>query len=120
MQLTAFSSIAIFIAFFFADSSVAGSRFALSCPYSFLSDSILTSVCWRSNGNELTTDLDLNNCIGNHNGRLVWSGGFPGNYAMSCFSCVLNLDEESDTWELACECLDVKWKSQKTTLHLSE
>ena len=57
-----------------------------SCRKVSLKGSILHAECQQNNRSYMKTTVDLNNCVGNNNGRLV-----KGNkkYTTSCSSCML-------------------------------
>ncbi|KAJ2895779.1 hypothetical protein MKZ38_006172 [Zalerion maritima] len=99
----------------------AGGGFSLSCPYTFLtSPSLLTSVCFKANGDDLNTEIDLNHCIGNVNGKLAWSHGGGGNFGKSCSGCVLNMDDKTESYRLSCQCNNIKWQRTSTSINLGK
>lgn len=74
MQLSFVSTIIAAILMGQALASTAGTlaNFASTCKNIVGSGSILTANCGNGKGGYVQAELDLNNCVGNNNGKLVW------------------------------------------------
>jgi cytolysin (calcineurin-like family phosphatase) len=72
---------------------------------------VLAASCPTASGAQMSTTLDLNTCITNDNGGLMWSN--PGNYSGSCSGCSL-----SGTL-LTCQCSNTSGQSQSTTIDVN-
>ena len=90
---------------------VPAGEFASSCSnLSLQGSSVLAASCQTGSGTQSTT-VDLNACITNNNGGLMW--GTPGNYAASCSGCSLG------GTLLTCQCADVNAQSHATTIDVN-
>jgi cytolysin (calcineurin-like family phosphatase) len=90
---------------------VPSGEFASSCTnLSLQGSSVLAATCQAGSGTQPTT-LDLDSCITNTNGALMW--GSAGNYSASCNSCSL-----SGTL-LTCQCNDVSAQAHSTTIDVN-
>jgi hypothetical protein len=92
---------------------VPSGNFAASCTNIALApqaSNVLAATCQTGTGTQATT-LDLDSCITNSNGALMWGSG--GNYAGSCSGCSL-----SGT-SLSCQCSDVNGTPHATTIDVN-
>jgi cytolysin (calcineurin-like family phosphatase) len=86
--------------------------FAASCTSIALQgENVLSASCATEGGMSTSTTLDLNSCITNNDGGLMWAN--PGNFAKSCSGCSL-----SGTL-LTCQCSEVSGSSKSTTIDVN-
>ncbi|KAH7923041.1 Cyanovirin-N [Leucogyrophana mollusca] len=86
--------------------------FSRSCPDYSVRGAILYAVCRRVDGSQVTTQLDLDHCLENGNGKLVCRQN--GAYASSCSACSF-----SGT-TLSCQCRDEESHPQYTSIDLDQ
>lgn len=90
-----------------ATTLVPSGEFASTCTNIALQgDNVLSATCQTGSGTQSTT-LDLNECLTNSNGNLMWNGA---NYGGSCTGCTL-----SGTL-LTCQCNPVSGAAMTTTI----
>ncbi|KAK4464026.1 hypothetical protein QBC42DRAFT_264160 [Cladorrhinum samala] len=102
----------------FATSASAG--FFASCkPNWTIFDNKLTAECRQINGAYRKTQMDMNLCVANDNGRLV--GRDNGNYLRSCYSCAqggLRIVDAPYNSFLQCMCVSSSGKEAPTEVDL--
>ena len=87
-----------------ATTLVPAGEFASTCTNLSLSGSVLGATCQAGSGTQ-STALDLDSCVTNSNGNLMWNGS---GYAGSCSGCSL-----AGT-RLTCQCNPVSGPAQST------
>jgi hypothetical protein len=91
---------------------VPSGNFAANCSnISLQGSNVLSASCPTGGGTQMSTTLDLDSCITNSNGALMW--GSSGNYAGSCSGCSL-----SGTL-LTCQCSDMNGQAHSTTIDVN-
>ena len=104
------------------------------CQYTSLSGSVLYATCQSSDGSDVSTSIDLNQCVANTNGNLFcskkWVGHHftwqysddhrhcwnSGNYSATCSGCGLS----ANAGYLVCTCNDYNQAGQYADIELGK
>ncbi|KIM50845.1 hypothetical protein SCLCIDRAFT_110053 [Scleroderma citrinum Foug A] len=84
------------------------------CQYTSLSGSVLYATCQSSDGSDVSTSIDLNQCVANTNGNLFCSKN--GNYSATCSGCGLS----ANAGYLVCTCNDYNQAGQYADIELDQ